>query len=570
MFGVSGAPRKWVNNLINAIKGDGWTNETIKGNATSIASLTNQIIIPSVDDIPLTWVQGYYSYLTGAIVDTGSTVPKRIRATDYILADKKIILKIADGYRVAVRRYKKDNTFSSDLGWITGFYTIWDDGYKYSLSLGTVDDAVITPTAAENITVQYVVEKHQSMHAQVPTLTIRCAKEMTFSDGTPPKIEWYLLQDVKTNKFYISRDMKTKQYAFTFEAPHPAMEYMFGVAQNGDIVAVYRTETIADEVWTGSDDVRENPYVYLAYESYAVQHEIDFGASLKPSGWLENTGFRVLPNGTILFCEYTRPAVYSANIWRVSGDITNPSSWTAVKQFVIDEHLEHCHCIQYDQYTGVVYMSTGDDDIGSQLWHSLDAGLTWTQTRAASEIYCRALNYVFLEDYIYWGSDSYDRYVFKIERDENGVMDFTTVEQLANLGVSTHRRAIYGLAYIEVINAILLCERADWQSETELDIHILDLEDDTVKTIGKLYSVVSTYGSYLGFRCEFVDFRPDGDTIHFGFGTWYDKGDYHNSIVGFGNVNESFDMTKTVNNLYMKLWRDPSGGVHFKMGTSYC
>ena len=42
MFGVSGAPRKWVNNLINAIKGDGWTNETIKGNATSIATLTNQ------------------------------------------------------------------------------------------------------------------------------------------------------------------------------------------------------------------------------------------------------------------------------------------------------------------------------------------------------------------------------------------------------------------------------------------------------------------------------------------------------------------------------------------------
>lgn len=43
MFGVSGAPRKWVNNLINAIKGDGWTNETIKGNATSIASLTQEV-----------------------------------------------------------------------------------------------------------------------------------------------------------------------------------------------------------------------------------------------------------------------------------------------------------------------------------------------------------------------------------------------------------------------------------------------------------------------------------------------------------------------------------------------
>jgi hypothetical protein len=51
MFGVSGAPRKWVNNLINAIKGDGWTNETIKGNATSIASLTQYQPIAAVTDI---------------------------------------------------------------------------------------------------------------------------------------------------------------------------------------------------------------------------------------------------------------------------------------------------------------------------------------------------------------------------------------------------------------------------------------------------------------------------------------------------------------------------------------
>lgn len=51
MFGVSGAPRKWVNNLINAIKGDGWTNETIKGNATSIASLTQYATVAVVENV---------------------------------------------------------------------------------------------------------------------------------------------------------------------------------------------------------------------------------------------------------------------------------------------------------------------------------------------------------------------------------------------------------------------------------------------------------------------------------------------------------------------------------------
>lgn len=403
-----------------------------------------------------------------------------------------------------------------------------------------------------------------------PNLTIRCAKEKTYNDGTPPKIEWYLLEDVNTEIFYKSKDFSNIERLFCWDNDFSSLDYSFGITKDNDIIAVFKTESL-DDLSTHDDSRRKNPFVFDAKNNYACV-EVDISDKIKPSGWLSNTGYRVLPDGTILFCEYTRPSVATTNVWRIdsNSDIKNPSNWIVVKSFNLSgdlySGLKHCHMIMYDHYAGITYLSTGDDDIGSQVWHSKDGGITWTQTRDASEKYCRMLNYVFLKDYIYWSSDTAVEnyhYIFRAPRKEDGVIDYDNVTDLQLIPYIDTHVATYGVSYLKDLNLLQLIERVDGTGNaTEMPIRGYDLATNSLVTLGVIESV-DRVGHNLGFRTEYTEWYPNDGIIKFGFGGKYTWNSALNCNKGLGNVG-SYTEKCCVNNLTMKPFKnDNKFGVKF-------
>lgn len=386
--------------------------------------------------------------------------------------------------------------------------------------------------------------------------TILCAKERNYTDGTPTSIDWYLICDTE-NTLYITKDFRLCKKIIT--ADFDPLLWKWGVMPNGDIISVYRTEFYSEGA---SENYRRNPYVYLASEKWKIKHTVDFGTALKPSGWLENCGFCSMPTGEAMFGEYTRPSVLTVNCWKISGDITNPASWTVVKQFnqsgSATSGLEHIHYVMYDFYTGIYYISTGDDDIGSQLWYSTDDGDTWSLAREPSEKYCRSLNLIFTEDYIWWASDSsaaVNHFLFRCERNASGVIDFSTITEVMSVYVTGV--ATYGLSYLPMLNALVLLDKCD-TAETEMPFRIYSIDDGQLYTMGTLETADGNEQK-MGFRTEYSEWYPNGNYILCGFGKRLRLGDYKNYIKGAGNAGNYDGYAENVNNLRISIFKKANG-----------
>lgn len=399
--------------------------------------------------------------------------------------------------------------------------------------------------------------------------TIHCAKETTYNDGTDPKVEWYLVENIYNATFYRTKDFVVFDELFTWENAEPSYFYSFGITQNDDILAIYKVEAIAD-VTTHDDGVRKNPYVWVYNESYKIRHEINFGSGVKPSGWLENVGYKCLPDGTVVFCEYTRPSVETCNCWHVNpNNILNKTSWQITKSFTLSgtsEGMKHCHCVMHDQYTGIVYLTTGDDDVGSQVWHSTDNGLTWTQTTTPSEKYCRMLNYIFTEDYVYWASDTSKaayHWVFKAPRNDNGVIDYANVQDVVQIP-QVDNVATYGLSYLKSLGICVLMDKVDGGSTyMSMAVRAFNLESEELTTIGNVYSA-SSDPLHLGFRTIYTEWYPEDNKIKMGFGNKLALSAPVNYNKGFGN-NACNDCYCNVNNLEMAIGADANGHLNMRL-----
>lgn len=448
----------------------------------------------------------------------------------------------------------------------TDNFTVWSDSGDV-----TVTKKQETVESIINKAMNNALNAFNVFDSDTGNVSIVCAKEHTYNDGTAPKVEYYLLEECGTNKFYVSNDLKCKKYAFTFDGD--SATYAFGITKNNDIIAC----AIADSLTDGKDDShRKNPYCWLASEKWSTQHEVDFGTNLKPCGWLSNCGFRNLPNGDALFSEYTRMTVATANVWKLSGSPADANNWTVVKQFEITTEnnlsgFKHIHTVQYDHYTGVVYFSTGDDDENAMIFHSTDDGANWTQLGTSSQKYCRNLSFTFTKDYIYWAPDfdiAEKCYLLRATRDDNGVMDFDSIEDYIFIGDYTNKGATYGTAYLEELDAILILDRCDSQREY-MPLLIADLKNDAVKLLTTLESPGDA--QYVGFRTRYSEWYPKNGRFICGFGFKQVQNFIcTNHIKGFGNMGymNTGAGANNINNLVFNIKRN--GDVfNMKMDTLY-
>ena len=417
------------------------------------------------------------------------------------------------------------------------------------------------------------------------TSTIVAAKYFNYADGTQPVVDWYLLADY-AGYIYISKDLKSKKYIC--KLPY-WFQYKFAVRQNGDIIAVYRTELLSAA--SGAtydstlDDCRKNPLVCLYSEGYAEWHEVDFGTSLKPTGWLENCGLCVLPNGDIIWGEYTRMmVVYTSNLWRIEADadITSASSWEVLKSYRVAQNdtdtydetvIEHFHTVQTDPYTGTVYYATGDAGNKSQIWYSTDSGDNWTQqtfvdpdtsqTVTSGEKLFRLLNFNFTADKVYWSSDSGTEHAI-LKADRNGINGLTSdsIRIVTEIATATGRPATYGSVLYEDKKIMVLMERCD-SNATQMLFRAYDLVTNTLKTICTIKCAVSE-AKNIGFRTLYTEFEPLDGIIKCGFGTHRYYMNY-NAICG----NKGTEFINNVNTLNIRISMDADRNIYARFGTYY-
>lgn len=550
-----------------------------------------------------TWVQGTIGASNGLNSDSNTRCRANGYFTNHDLGFGTVKITIATGLRLAARVWDADmkyvGAYPSD--WVSGELEMpVQTGYSYRFVVSKSNNGAISPSDIPANGIQIVVSGYTddkvkttgkpadalAVRSEIKTYnspyngrtsTILAAKTFSHADGTHPTIDWYLLCDY-AGDMYISKDLKSRTY---ITKKIDWNQYKYAVRANGDIIAVYRTEFITggtQEYGPSLDSQRQNPLVCLASEGYSTWHEVDFGTSKKPCGWVENVGACLLPNGDLLFAEYTRMLVmYTANLWRIEADVdvTDPTNWEILKTFTVAEDdeteydesvIEHFHCVQVDPYTGTVYFTTGDKGHKSQIWYSTDNGDTWTKQvlngQTSGEELFRLVNFSFTPNKVYWVSDDPEHHVvISCDRATNG-LDSTSVQVLATMPVITGRPATYGQVLYEDLGLIVMLDRLDG-TNTEMPFRAYDLEDGTVKTICTIKSANGT-AVHIGFRTEYTEFDPEDGVIKMGFGN---NSNYLNRNAICGNPANTF--AENINNLSIRINMDADRNVYARFGTYY-
>lgn len=139
-------------------------------------------------------------------------------------------------------------------------------------------------------------------------------------------------------------------------------------------------------------------------------------------GWLRNTGIDYKPNehgfadGTIIYAEYYLPDYgVETPVVRVMRSTDYGLTWTQVfsQNTRLNESPEvfHFHFVRHDPYNaGHWYIGSGDSPSESNIWRSVDDGLTWTKVNDPAfsgdlQSIHRTCDVHFTEDYLYWGTD---------------------------------------------------------------------------------------------------------------------------------------------------------------------
>lgn len=575
--------------------------------AKAVGDVVNKLKVEEVT--PVTgWNQGTISNSTGSTSGSRTRCRTRGYLTLQQFKSSTVTVTVASGFKIAI------HIWDDELNYIGSHASDWEDGdivlnvaegYHYRFVIAKSDDASITPSDISDSTVVFSASGYTSAtfnhygkaldsgaagRAVKPytatrnvTSSIVAAKTFTYADGTLPVIDWYLLMDYAGN-MYISKDLRSKFFISFF--PYRT-DYKFAIRQNGDIIAVYRNEFDTTGSYDSSlDDKRQNPMVALYSENYATWHEVDFGSAIKPTGWLENCGCCILPDGDILFAEYTRLSVlWTANLWRIKAgaDITLASSWERLKTFRVaqndtdtydETYIEHFHTVQVDPYTGIIYFATGDKGNKSQIWYSKDGGDTWTQqtfvdpdtgdTVTSGPKLFRLLNFNFGKDYVYWSSDDPEEHVvIRATRNANGGLDQSSVVILAHIDFISTRPAAYGSVLFEDLGLMVMLERLDSLLGDSMLFRAFDLKTNTVKNICTIKSATGKK-AHVGFRTEYTEFEPNDDIIKCGFGASFD---YINQNAICGNPAETF--AENINNLSIRISMDADRNVYAKFGAYY-
>lgn len=519
----------------------------------------------------LTFVRGSITTSNGQTDDTSENRARTSLYLTFYGAESVKVRLIDNNYQYAFRFYNiKTNAFlRSDSTWRTGDSVLtWNNDEVIRVVIRRADNGNINNvTLLKDILVfDYTLPEIYSS----PNIEgfgtngneeILAAKTLSFTDGTQPINEYYIVASPLTRIMYKTKDFKN--YEALCVLPFAFIDhYAYGVTYDDNVVAVFTIQCLYDYKFdnqnNGSDTCRKPAYVFLKSDGYQSLHKIDLSLNdgYNPTGWFNNSSFYSYDGG-FLFCEYTRNNVATANVWKVTGDISDPANWIVKMQLQlsgVEEGLEHMHCLLQDPYTGILYMSTGDDNTGARTYYSNDLGENWVLLHSGEEKYDRYVNLVFTKDYIYYATDSTKpnmHYLYRTVRGANGIMSFSdnaVLKDLTSIGYPT-----YATVYLPTLNKFFLAGRYDVNA-TAITIVTYDIDNDTIDTID---TIDSTASRRIGFRCKYIDYVSRDNIVRCGFASGFPlrNGGYPNYFKANGNRTPYYS-TSQCNNMVLHFGED--------------
>ena len=377
---------------------------------------------------------------------------------------------------------------------------------KYTLKVSTIiDNSNSNTTNIEEYPVLFgtkVINNHT-----IGWLYYNSKNEILYSSGTPDNLK--KLFDWKTN--------------VTVDGNNPPYKYTPFITEEGDIIFCWRGEL---EEGQAENRGRGKPIIYK-HTDYNNPIVIEV-TPIQPTGWLQNCGISEVEgkNGEkyIMYGEYCRTIHKQCHIWKITKPYDNPSNWNIVKTWQTSgsgiHGFKHIHVVSQDAYSKVVYAGSGDDNDAAKIYATEDDGVTWNIMLEGTEARARSLNFVYLEDGIYWGSDAPGQHVFnKVSRGADKKADFNTYKELYNFG---DLQATYTTCYIRELNGILFLDRYDTNLPPRpLQVYFWCFDTNKMYIIADNIPMIRNKVSY-GFRCEAVSFLQARNTnkIICGFGYW--------------------------------------------------
>jgi len=91
--------------------------------------------------------------------------------------------------------------------------------------------------------------------------------------------------------------------------------------------------------------------------------------------------------------------------------------WQSIWTF---DDVRHVHGVFYDQFTETIWVTTGDSNEESAIWCTADCFATLEKIKGGAQQF-RAVQLLFSNDYIYFGSDAPDQqnHIYRIDRSNN-------------------------------------------------------------------------------------------------------------------------------------------------------
>jgi len=244
-------------------------------------------------------------------------------------------------------------------------------------------------------------------------------------------------------------------------------------------------------------------------------------ASLKPMGWLYNSGVDFIVDGNgvehCIFAEYNGDGTDKGGyyVWRGTYPYTSESDWSYSMHIpyggsaaASTNNIAHYHQIRRDPWTNVLYLTAGDYPKQLKWWYSTDYGVTWTlltdnADNGWEEHTCRCINFVFTKDWIYWAVDHGTNHTLnKIRRNSSTkIIDISSRVKMTDLPFA---QATNSLCYVESPNGLFMFDRIDTGTEyqqyygTGVKIQFWSFESNTLSDVGYLGLTNNSWGGHRG------------------------------------------------------------------------
>lgn len=379
------------------------------------------------------------------------------------------------------------------------------------------------------------------------------------SADSPRPIGWLYYHPETLDFYYASGSPKNMRYLFTWDksitwdGSREPDWYRAAITKDGDVIFVYRGDRHG--LGTDNPDSRQNPIIYPAndWDNPVV---VDMGSGFKPTSWQMNIGSEYVYNQDyFIFAEYTRPHHKTCNVWKVTKPFTDPNNWNTVLTYELSGSnqtgMKHFHGMEYDPYSKRLYTSTGDMEEAAMILSSSDDGNTWV-IETSGQQRDRTANLIFTKDQVLWANDDGNQGFYSVERDSNGVPDFSTITEEYKF---TNVPPSYANILIDKPHGVLIIRRFDGFVDSAIPIHFWDIESQTMNLIAEI-EPLDTATEAWGFRFEALNhYQARGDgRIVVGFM------DPPNDMALLNNTS-----TNRINNLVLQVVKN---GTEYKLDIS--